>query len=71
MKFLSELRTMIDDMTEKQDTRFGGEDKPISISGDNNVIVVYAAGPVTIYGSGRRATGPLESADQPAPGKRP
>lgn len=49
MKHLSELRTMIEDITTPQhDEKLSQQPQSVSVAGDNNVIVVYAAGPVTI-----------------------
>lgn len=48
MKHLSELRTMIDDIAKPKNDTLDQQPREVLINGDHNVIVVYAAGAVTI-----------------------
>lgn len=65
MKHLSELRTMIDEFANTKNAALSQDTRPVTISGDYNVIVVYAAGPVTINNA---APPPTTEDDTKTPG---
>lgn len=68
MKFISELRGMIEDMSSKG-TQQSGADKSITITGERHTVIVYAAGPVTIYGGNPSAPSDAKADAKEAKGK--
>lgn len=63
MRFLHEVRKMINDMTEQVATTTGTERQSISIAGERHTIVVNASGPVHIYGAVIKPGPPVDHPD--------